>query len=45
MTINLFFITLTITRRLQSKDKVERNEEINKLMEQSRDKLYKTGDM
>ncbi len=47
MTINLFFITLslTISKRVQSKEKYERNLEVQERMEQSKDYLFRNGNM
>lgn len=47
MTINLFFITLslTISKRVQSKDKYERDLAVQERMEQSKDYLFKNGNM
>ncbi|MGM0874350.1 MAG: YrzI family small protein [Bacillota bacterium] len=42
MTINLFFITLTlsVSKRKNSKEEFEKNQEIQRRMEQSREKEF-----
>ncbi|QGQ47350.1 YrzI family small protein [Metabacillus sediminilitoris] len=42
MTINLFFITLTlsVTKRKNSKEEIEKNLEVQRKMEQSREKVF-----
>ncbi|MBO1512230.1 YrzI family small protein [Metabacillus bambusae] len=42
MTINLFFITLTlsVSKRKNSKEEFERNLEVQKRMEQSKEKVF-----
>ncbi|WP_226667301.1 YrzI family small protein [Metabacillus litoralis] len=40
MTINLFFITLTFSKRNQSKQEVEKNERVQQKMEKMKEREY-----
>ncbi|WP_010678213.1 YrzI family small protein [Bacillus timonensis] len=40
MTINLFFLTISISKRQKSIEEYEREQRVNKLMEEMKDRQY-----